>query len=307
MSKIAALEPPSSSGSGGGDDLGSGRSEEDEAEEENSSTIRPPRKAFASTSSRGKTLRPSTRLVPPSGTTAPPTKTSSLPLAPVLEDYSDLLPSPSPSSPTATSAAAEAEDVFTTRLAQFKQKAASKKQLLRPEDFDPSSASFGTAVGQKAIAREREGLGRYSELEGEEDDYSDLFGEKETGLGTPRTVRVSSGGGGGGARGEGGWEEDFEDGFEVEGEDLRLNTRLSSRSWVRPFSSLSLSRRFSRRTTTDGDVMTRGARRRRFRRRRPLRRPRPLNLNLPPLSLPLRLQLPDVPLFPTRPHGEPRA
>ncbi|GAA5871422.1 hypothetical protein JCM8547_002661 [Rhodosporidiobolus lusitaniae] len=197
MSKIAALDrestDPSSPSAGEAD-------EEADEDKSNSLTIRPVKKSGSFSGKGGTTGRAGV----PS-------------LAPVLEDYSDLM-------------AEEEADPFDGKVQSYKDKTASKPQLLRPSDLAqslppavPAPSSFSSATGTSiprpsSAASTASSLGRrggtatsidrYSEDAGEEDDYSDLvFGRTMSGSETSTLGQVRN-------------------------EELRLNTRLSSRSWL---------------------------------------------------------------------------
>ncbi|GAA5958813.1 hypothetical protein JCM10213_006249 [Rhodosporidiobolus nylandii] len=199
MSKIAALDRESST------DPSS--SEPDEPEDEgdddnsNSMTIRPLKKlgslggAGSGSSAKG-------------AGTAGRTSSAALALAPVLEDYSDLV-------------GEDEADPFAGRVRSFREKSSKGGQLLRPGQSSPpleahapppapsvpprpssAASTASSSLGRRSLAAGS--IDRYSEDAGDEDDYSDVFGRTHVAEGVSQS-RL---------------------------EELRLNTRLSSRSWL---------------------------------------------------------------------------
>ncbi|GAA6044474.1 hypothetical protein JCM8097_000899, partial [Rhodosporidiobolus ruineniae] len=207
MSKIAALDKPesASSSSEAEDESAPARRKEDEeedADEVNSITIRPLRKV----ASLGGTVRGSMGM-----SAAAPA------LAPVLEDYSDLV-------------GEDEADPFAGRVKSFQEKSNSTRQLLRPDASNlagvpaspddtlpapPASPSPPDSLSAASSLSRRTGsIAQYSEVAGEGDDYSDVFGTAGTGS-------SSSNGLGGGLRLS-----------HDKLEEVRLSTRLSNRSWL---------------------------------------------------------------------------
>ncbi|GAA5841123.1 hypothetical protein JCM11251_008023 [Rhodosporidiobolus azoricus] len=150
------------------------------------------------------TIKPTSKLASLSkgGTTGRLAKSA---LAPVVEDYSDLVGD-------------EEADPFERGVQNF-QESSSGKNFLRPDILQPvpevSSSRPGTSVSRRTASASSSSLGkqsgsgmalsidRYSEDLADEDDYSDVFG---------RTVSEGV--------------------SHARLEELRLNTRLSSKSWL---------------------------------------------------------------------------
>ncbi|GAA5906712.1 hypothetical protein JCM6882_003280 [Rhodosporidiobolus microsporus] len=126
-------------------------------------------------------------------------------LTPVVEDYSDLV-------------GEEEADPFQRGVKNFQEKSSSGKQLLRPDNAAPpstahssrtssisraSTSTNASSLGKQSGSGTLSSIDRYSEDAGDEDDYSDVFGRTlSEGVTQPRL------------------------------EELRLNTRLSSKSWL---------------------------------------------------------------------------
>ncbi|GAA5977680.1 hypothetical protein JCM11641_001376 [Rhodosporidiobolus odoratus] len=183
ITKIASLDRDSEPSSSSADEA-----EHIDEEQTNSITIRP-LKGLGSLGDK----------VGTAGKTAKPA------LAPVLEDYSDLV-------------GEEETDPFEGKIKTFQEKSNSTKRLLHPNDIPhilttppeaalvarPSSAASDTSSsGRYTDTYSSTSIAHYSDDAGEEDDYSDVFGARSTGAVSQSRL-----------------------------EELRLGTRSSSRSWL---------------------------------------------------------------------------